>query len=90
MDIVLLGGQSSRPLTASVEPYKYSLQARSFSLQGWGLIDLLRASNEGLRRPRVARAQKIIRLHSFLCLLAQGTNVSASLQSSQYGHWSRC
>jgi|CXWL01.1.fsa_nt_gi hypothetical protein len=40
------------------------LQARSFSLQGWGLIDLpLRASNEGLLRPRVARAQKIIRLH---------------------------
>jgi hypothetical protein len=27
--------------------------------QGWGLIDLpLRASNEGLLRPRVARAQK--------------------------------
>jgi hypothetical protein len=37
---------------------------RSFSLQGWGLIDLpLRASNEGLLRPRVARAQKIISLH---------------------------
>jgi len=35
-------------------------------LQGWGLIDLpLRASNEGLLRPRVARAQKIIRLHPF-------------------------
>ena len=32
--------------------------------QGWGLIDLLlRASDEGLLRPRVARAQKIIRLH---------------------------
>ena len=32
--------------------------------QGWGLNDIpLRASNEGLRRPRVARAQKIIRLH---------------------------
>src|SRR5437870_11192086 len=27
---------------------------------------LLRASNEGLRRPRVARAQKIIRLHPLL------------------------
>ena len=38
--------------------------ARSLSLQGWGLIDLpLRASNEGLLRPRVARAQKIIGLH---------------------------
>jgi hypothetical protein len=32
--------------------------------QGWGLIDLpLRASNEGLLRPRVARAQKINSLH---------------------------
>jgi hypothetical protein len=32
--------------------------------QGWRLIDLpLRASNEGLPRPRVARAQKIIGLH---------------------------
>jgi hypothetical protein len=44
--------------------YKWSLRARSLGLQGWGLIDLpLRASNEGLLRPRVARAQKIIRLH---------------------------
>ena len=35
--------------------------------QGWGLIDLpLRASNEGSPRPRVARAQKIIRLHPLL------------------------
>jgi DNA-binding MarR family transcriptional regulator len=34
--------------------------------QGWGLIDLpLRASNEGLLRPRVARAQKINSLHPF-------------------------
>jgi len=32
--------------------------------QGWRLIDLpLRASNEGLLRPRVARARKIVRLH---------------------------
>src|SRR5437763_2603182 len=36
--------------------------------QGWGLIDLpLRASNAGSPRPRVARAQKIIRLHPLLC-----------------------
>ena len=41
------------------------LQARSLSLQGWGLIDLpLRASNEGSPRPRVARAQEINSLHS--------------------------
>src|SRR5580765_5760774 len=51
------------PFTARII-YELSLQARSLSLQGWGLIDLLlRASNEGLLRPRVARAQKIIRLH---------------------------
>src|SRR5437016_7676500 len=52
------------PFTARIERYKWSLQARSLSLQGWGLIDLpLRASNEGSPRPRVARAQKIIRFH---------------------------
>src|ERR1044071_8992812 len=42
---------------------------RSLSPGDGGLIDLpLRASNEGLLRPRVARAQKIIRPHpsSFL------------------------
>jgi hypothetical protein len=57
-------------LRAAVERiYRWSLQARSLSLQGWGLIDLpLRASNEGLLRPRVARAQKIIRLHLLLLL----------------------
>ena len=39
-----------------------------FISQGWGLIDLpLRASNEGLLRPRVARAQKIISLHPLFC-----------------------
>ena len=38
-----------------------------FSLEG-GLDGFpLRVSNEGLRRPRVARAQKIIRLHPILC-----------------------
>ena len=38
--------------------------------QGWGLIDLLlRAFNEGLLRPRVARAWKIIRLHPFLFIV---------------------
>jgi len=43
--------------------------ARHF-FKGWGLIDLpLRASNEGLPRPRVARAQKINRLHPLLPLL---------------------
>src|SRR5207249_11360095 len=46
---------------------KQSFQVRLLSLQGWGLTDLLlRASNEGLPRPRVARAQKIIRLYPLL------------------------
>ena len=54
--------------TARIERYTCSLQARLFSLWGWGLIDLpLRASNEGSPRPRVARAQKIISLHPLLC-----------------------
>jgi hypothetical protein len=54
------------PLRPSNEIRYPSELARS--LQGWGLIDLpLRASNEGLRRPRVARAQKIISLHPVLC-----------------------
>ena len=44
--------------------------------QGWGLIDLpLRASNEGLRRPRVARAQKIISLPSPPLFRKHRTNV---------------
>ena len=34
---------------------------------------LLRASNEGLLRPRVARAQKIIRLHPLLCSGSKGS-----------------
>ena len=47
----------------------HSLQARSLSLQGWGLNDLpLRASNEGFLKPRVARAQKIISFHPLLPL----------------------
>ena len=42
--------------------------------QGWGLIDLpLRASNEGSLRPRVARAQEIIRLHPLLCSGSKGS-----------------
>jgi hypothetical protein len=49
-------------------PLHHTLQTCSFSLQGWGLIDLpLRASNEGLLRPRVARAQEINRLRPLLC-----------------------
>jgi len=37
---------------ASDHDYRWFLQARSLSLQGWGLIDLpLRASNEGSPRP---------------------------------------
>ena len=60
----VLEGVAGLPSTARIERYKCSLQACSLSLQGWGLIDLpLRASNEGSPRPRVARAQKIIRLH---------------------------
>src|SRR4030042_1580887 len=63
-----LGEWPRLPFTARIERYTCSLQSCSLSLQGWGLIDLpLRASNEGLLRPRVARAQKIIRLHPLRC-----------------------
>jgi hypothetical protein len=56
------GGSASTETMPAVSPLPF--QARSISLKGWGLIDLpLRASNEGLLRPRVARAQEIIRLH---------------------------
>ena len=55
------------PLRAANDTHAPSKLARSF-LKGRGLIDLpLRASNEGSPRPRVARAQKIIRLHPHLC-----------------------
>jgi hypothetical protein len=47
-----------------------SLLVIYLSIYGWGLIDLPpRASNEESLRPRVARAQKIIRLHPFLSQL---------------------
>jgi hypothetical protein len=56
--------------------------------QGWGLSDLpLRASNEGLLRPRVARAQKIIRLHPLLCSGSTGPTW-VSLQS--FLSWGLC
>ena len=51
------GGSASTETMPAVSPLPF--QSRSLSPQGWGLIDLpLRASNEGLLRPRVARAQK--------------------------------
>ena len=56
--------------------------------KGWGLIDLpLRASNEGLLRPRVARAQKIIRLHPLLCSGSTGPTWVA-FQESPISHTS--
>ncbi len=65
---LFLGEWPRLPFTARIGRYTCPLQACSFSLYGWGLVDLpLRASNEGLPRPRVARAQKIIRLHPLLC-----------------------
>jgi hypothetical protein len=57
------------------ERYTCSLQAYSFSLRGWGLIDLpLRASNEDLLRPHVARAPFVLNGPSKLAryLLSRG------------------
>jgi hypothetical protein len=73
-----LKGVAGLSFTARIGRHKCSLQARSLSLQGWGLIDLpLRASHEGSPRPRVARAQKIIRLHPlpFFSILLQLTQI---------------
>jgi hypothetical protein len=105
LSTALLGEWPRLPSTARIERFRGSLQACSFSLRGWGLIDLpLRATSQfphsfsrvawsildcarrtstflscafreqedglatlpTLLRPRVARAQKIIRLHPFL------------------------
>ena len=59
--------------------------------QGWGLNDLLlRAFNEGLLRPRVARARKIIRLHpSYLCQLIQGSGWPIVRDASPARRWLR-
>ena len=75
------------PLTHASTFLQCSLQARSLPLQGWGLIDLLlRASNEGSLRPRVARAQKIIRLHPLRSLLFVRMNVD---DLSRFIHFNR-
>ena len=69
------GGSASIETMPAVSPLPF--QACSFSLQGWGLTDLpLRASNEGLLRPRVARAQKINRPPSPPLLREQGISMS--------------
>ena len=59
--------------------------------QGWGLIDLpLRAFNEGSPRPRVARAQKIIRLHP-ASVGAHGKEHSVAGTGRLLGKgWKRC
>ncbi|MBU6479390.1 MAG: Fic family protein [Nitrospirae bacterium] len=48
--------------------------------RGWGLIDVpLRASNEGLLRPRVARAQKIISRHPLIHPFREGNGRAARI-----------
>ena len=77
-----LRGAAGLSFTARIGRYVCSLQACLFSLKGWGLTDLpLRASNEGLLRPRVARAQKIIRLHPLLCSANKKDGPAAPLPS---------
>jgi hypothetical protein len=63
-----LGGGLDGPHCADRTSTTILLPPSSLVLsQGWGLIDLpLRASNEHLPSVRVARAQKIIRLHPLL------------------------
>jgi hypothetical protein len=59
----------------------------TFSLEGEldGLP--LRVSNEGLRRPRVARAQKIIRLHSCVCFASKKGTWPLPSQPSEAARW---
>ena len=65
---------SPRSSTARIERYNCPFQACSLSLEGWVLNDLpLRASNEGSLRPRVARAQKIIRPQPLTCSASKRT-----------------
>ena len=65
---------SRLPFTVRASNDRYAPPSLLIVFQGWGLIDLpLRASNEGLPRPRVARAQEIIRLHPFLCSASRRT-----------------
>ena len=65
--ITLLEGMANAVLYCAHRTITCSFQACSFNSMGMGATDLpLRASNEGLRRPRVARAQKIIRPHPLL------------------------
>ena len=45
-----------------------------YFLKGSLVDPQMRASNEGLLRPRVARAQKIIRLHPLLCSASTGNS----------------
>ena len=74
---LLLPSLGMAPVLAPLRPSSEVTDAPSKfarSLSGMGLIDLpLRASNEGLLRPRVARAQKIIRLHPLLCSGSEGS-----------------
>jgi hypothetical protein len=63
------------------------LSFKTYSLRGWGLIDLpLRASNEGLLRPRVARAQKIISLHPLFCSASKKGTWPLPSSRSRRGH----
>ena len=68
------------PPAAAERGYRYSLQACSLSLQGWGLIDLLlRASDEHILIVRVPRAREIIRPHPYLLASGGGQFISVCL-----------
>ena len=51
-----------------------TLTAPTYFLKSSLIDPRMRAFNEGLRRPRVARTQKIIRLHPLLCSVSMRTS----------------
>ena len=61
------------PYLPSIQRYEWSLKA-CLALSPKRLVDpRMRTSNEGLLRLRIARAQKIIRLHPLLCSASRRT-----------------
>ena len=58
-------GWPGQPLSARVERYRCSLQARSYSLQGWGLIDLPLRATFSPAHPLARRDVPLARARAF-------------------------
>ena len=73
---------------------RYSFHSLLSVSEGRPVFPIVRAFNEGSPRPRVARAQKIIRLHHILCSWSTGPtwvfSRSASFLYLSLGEWPSC